>query len=306
MKKLTPVLLVPVALLGCKTNDIDFNSTESGEDAAQEPEGDLFDDPADDVTGGGGEGGAEASLGTGGQDSEAGTGGVTGSGGSPPIDSYCSETSAPSDVLESDYTCVDFDNGLPTEWSAATMALGELSVSQGAAYSAPSSLELAVEAGSEMRDVAQLTWTNTGGESITAVDLDFQFMTTPPQGVLPDWSNRLALACLSLLGGNGRVCLEYSDKGLFLDWSISAGRANGNTCQMSSTLLPSAWNKISLRLDVNGHVSLQVGNQTAETCENESNSASGVDVTVGFNRTQYQETGAWSGNFDNLEVSVFR
>lgn len=227
----------------------------------------------DDSTGAtGGDDGADGGTGSGGDGTGGGTGGVTsGSGGEgtggviEPATVTCGGEEYPAPDDESDWGCQEFDDAWPplSPWSLTGPA-GDLDISTSLFRSDPHSLQLDIP-GSGSVD-SKVTWSNTGGENIASVRMEFEINPNTLPAAPPAWEFALNIACVDF--GQIEGCLAYQwGSGYLIQITNNISIPEVDSCDIVGNPAAGSWNHVVVQMDDTGEVLVEIDGTDPTTCQ---------------------------------------
>jgi hypothetical protein len=258
-------------------------------------------------TGGTSSGGTGA---TGGTVSEGGAAGSGTGGGAPLVG--CAGIERPAGVLEADFTCVDFEDGLPTDgWAQKVSGSGTVGVTTDVAESAPQSFQAFV-ADVDTVQSAGIEWSVVGADPVKVAGVR---ASINPKGWLslgPKWGNGISLLCVSF--GSGQACLSHTRggaidgaeyTGYYIYYEYSGGPAYAGTCPISGELDVNLWNDVTLEFDDSADIAVTINGEEQEPCSGGNLASTTATVLVGVDNVSGQDENA-TIRYDNVSAWVQR
>jgi hypothetical protein len=223
---------------------------------------------------------------------------------------WCSSQSPPSGVAASDFQCLDFDHGLPSQsvWALTTAKAGIAKISTAAYDSMPNSLQTIANAGSA--DQGTLTWNGAGATPIKGFTISAAINYTRQNGNYSTDEGEVSL--IDIQTGFSEVGLYHTGSGLAL--AAGSGPTSGGvfTCECPigvADLTSSIWNTVTITADTtSGNITTTIDG-TSSTCACSFKQDTSIQVEIGANGNQDPTTPptyGWSGYWDNVTVAVQR
>ncbi len=287
-----------------------------------------------DGTGGSSEGGAAGSSSTDGGSSSGGSGGGDASGGATgdggmggqatggqgtvvqlPLGPFtnCADAVKPASIAPDDYACLDFDDGVipsTTPWALSLDPNASIAITTSVAKSTPNAIRISLpysgEAGSS------LSWSNTGGEDIKAVHMDFELNHNSLPALPPPWEDPAKVACVGF--GKIEACLSYAfatgaaGMGDYLI-QLTDNRTipSIDTCALAMDPTPDSWQTITLSMAADGVASVTMDGGEPETCTaGWTPTGTKAAASVGLRVYVDSAHGGYAPAIDNLRIMAER
>ncbi len=287
-----------------------------------------------DGTGGSSEGGAAGSSSTDGGSSSGGSGGGDASGGATgdggmggatggqqgtggvvqlPLGPFtnCGDAVKPAAIAPGDYACLDFDDGVIPSTTPWTLSVDpDIAITTSVAKSTPNAIRLSLPYSGEA--ASALSWSNTGGEDILAVHMDFELNHNSLPALPPAWEDASKVACVGF--GKIEACLSYQ--------FASGGAGMGDyliqltdnrtipeiaTCVIAMDPTPDSWQTITLSMAADGVASVTMEGGEPETCTADwTPTGTKAEASVGLRVYADSSHGGYAPAIDNLRIMAER
>jgi hypothetical protein len=259
-----------------------------------------------------GSAGEPSTGGSGGTATGGGTNGGSAGAGGGTASTWCDTQAVPVGVAATDYSCVDFDTGMPAEtvWAPAISSTGALELTNEIAASTPQSLRVS-EAPPDPGTVTVLKWQVAGSDSITSVSVSAEINPSGFGGVSPPWAAGYSLLCVE--NATSFVCLNYTRgatidgsnpyTGYYLTFAYFGSAAFLQNCPITPVLDFNVWTSVELVASTSQNEVRfnDIGVGTCGTID----TASAVEVRVGLDKG-YGSVSPWQVAFDNVVATVTR
>lgn len=214
--------------------------------------------------------------------------------------SWCERRTSPNGVESGDFSCADFDEGLPASWGASSAAGSSRSQSRSASPSWSWLSKVAARA-----DQGIVSWTSPSQSAASAATISFQVNTDGLPGPVGGFS--VSLACMEF--GLATVCLESNGlNAIQVHYVYSGAGARAGTCALSELIAMGDWQELRLGLTAQGgaiEVHLD-GAIVSDACAIGSNlnSVPSVEFSVGSSEPSVNQS--FAAYIDNIEAWVER
>lgn len=213
--------------------------------------------------------------------------------------SWCERQPLPAGVAQADYTCGDFDEGMPPSWVGATDAG---STRSSARSSSPAWSWLSKVA--SQSDQGVLTWTNSLADAVVRAAANTQLNPDGLPG--PIGSYVVDLICVAF--GQARACLQSNGlNAVQVYFTYSGAGAKAGYCELNEGLVLDQWQEVRLTLSANqGAIEVRLnGTVISDGCKIGNQLAgSVVDFQVGASEPTANTS--FAAYFDNVEAWVTR